>query len=176
MSIFKVSLLMIMFGISSTLAPADAQSALANHDTQQAIDISAEDLNADNKLGRASFTGNVIVKQGGMTLKSEDLLVFYSNPGGNDAPEINRLDATGSVELVSISEQVRADWGIYDVEKRLITFGGNVILTRGENILNGDRLELNLITGFARLDGREEEGGRVRGSFGVPGGENDDPN
>ena len=95
MGIIKQSMSIVLLVLCIHFGKLSAQSALANHDTQQAIDISAEDLNADNKQGRARFTGNVVVKQGGMILKSDDLLVFYDNPGGTGSPEISRLDATG---------------------------------------------------------------------------------
>ena len=82
---------------------AVAQSDLKAHDTEQPLDVRAENLEADNKAGRARFTGNVTVVQGGITLESDELLVFYSNPFGNADPKISRLDATGKVHLLSSS-------------------------------------------------------------------------
>ena len=144
------------------------QSVLKEHDTQQPFDVQADALQADNKAGRARFTGNVEVRQGALTLESETLLVFYASESGDEDPQIGRLDATGRVRLSSESEDVVAEWGIYDVEKRLITFGGHVQLTRGDSTLSGKRLELDLVSGVVRLDGDVAAGGRVQGSFTPP--------
>lgn len=149
-------------------APVAAQSALKNHDTQQAIDVRADDLQANNRTGRASFRGNVTVVQGSMTLKSDSLTLFYNTEKGSTNPEIDRLDAEGKVTLTSASESVAANWSVYDVTARTITFGGKVELKRGGNILRGDRLELDLVSGLARLDGNPADNGQVRGRFSVP--------
>lgn len=155
-----------LFGLSISLYAQ--QSALKDHDTKQPFDVQADQLQADNKAGRARFSGNVEVRQGAMTLKSETLLIFYLV--GSDAadPQIGRLDATGGVSLASATETVQANWGIYDVEKRLITFGGDVTLKQGDNLLSGKRLELDLVSGVMRLDGDVAAGGRVQGSFTPP--------
>jgi lipopolysaccharide export system protein LptA len=34
--------------------------------------------------------------------------------------------------------------------------------------LKGNRLEFDLVSGLAKLDGQQQDGGRVRGSFSVP--------
>jgi lipopolysaccharide export system protein LptA len=60
------------------------------------------------------------------------------------------------------------------VERGQLTMGGNVVLTRGETVIRGQRLELNLETGFTSMDGAPttggvSEGNRVRARFSVPG-------
>lgn len=160
-------LALVLFG--STLG-AKAQSILKDHDTYQPLDITAERLEMKQKQGRAIFKGAVKVIQGKMTLSSETLTVFYKAAEGEDKPAISRLDAQGTVTLVSATESLSGDWGVYDVDRRLITIGGNVIFKQGENTLNGQRLEFDLVSGLAKLDGQENEAddGRVRGTFSVP--------
>lgn len=163
----------IVFGLLSVLVSVDAasaQSILKSHDTYQPLDITAERLEMKQKQGRAVFKGAVKVVQGQMTLSSETLTVFYKAVEGADKPSISRLDAQGTVTLVSATESLSGDWGVYDVDRRLITLGGNVIFKQGENTLRGERLEFDLVSGLAKLDGQEskDEDGRVRGSFSVP--------
>lgn len=150
-------------------ASASAQSVLKNHDTYQPIDISADRLEMKQKQGRAVFRGSVEVIQGNMTLSSETLTVFYTAAKEGEKPGISRLDAEGNVTLVSKTETLAGDWGVYDVDERLVTIGGNVRFTQGENELKGKRLEFDLTSGIAKLDGQTgNDGERVKGSFSVP--------
>jgi len=165
---FVKSLLAItFFAVSNS---AYAQSILKSHDTYQPLDITAERMEIKQKEGRAIFKGAVKVVQGKMVLSSETLTVFYTTVEGEDKPSISRLDAQGSVTLVSATESLSGDWSVYDVDQRLITIGGNVIFKQNDNILKGQRLEFDLVSGLAKLDGQKSEtgDGRVRGTFNVP--------
>ena len=169
---FRKASLSLLFAtglsLSGMSAGAHAQSVLKNHDTYQPIDISAERLEMKQKEGRAIFKGAVSVKQGGLALNADALTVFYQTENGVENPSISRLDAEGAVKLTSDSETLTGEWGVYDVDRRLITLGGNVTLLQGDNMLKGDRLEFDLVTGLAKLDGKASEDGRVRGQFSVP--------
>ena len=149
-----------------------AQSVLKNHDTYQPLDISAERLEMQQKQGRAIFSGAVQVIQGGLTLRSDTITVFYALEDTDGDPSISRLDAQGKFELVSESETLVGDWGIYDVDRQLVTVGGNVVFSQGQTELKGSRLEFDLVSGLAKLDGQNtnDGDGRVRGSFTVPSG------
>ncbi|PCI61636.1 MAG: OstA family protein [Kordiimonadales bacterium] len=151
---------------------AGAQSVLKDHDTYQALDISAERLELQQKQGRAIYKGAVQVIQGDMTLTSDILTVFFESGSEGGNPNISRLDAQGAVKLISKEKSFSGtgNWGIYDVERRLITIGGNVVFTQNNNTLRGSRLEINLETGLAKLDGQSGGmgTGRVTGTFNVP--------
>lgn len=167
--------LMALCFILGAAAPAGAQSVLKNHDTYQPLDISAERLEMQQREGRAIFTGAVQVTQGKLTLRSDTITVYYDLAEGDADPSISRLDAQGQFELASDSETLSGDWGIYDVDRQLITVGGNVVFRQGMTELTGSRLEFDLVSGLAKLDG-EDTGteGRVRGSFTVPKSKPDD--
>ena len=149
---------------------ASAQSVLKDHDTYQPLDISAERLEMQQKQGRAIFSGAVQVVQGGLTLRSDTITVFYALENTDGDPSISRLDAQGKFELQSASETLVGDWGIYDVDRQLVTVGGDVVFRQGQTELKGSRLEFDLVSGLAKLDGQDtnDAGGRVRGSFTVP--------
>jgi lipopolysaccharide export system protein LptA len=86
--------------------------------------------------------------------------------------QIHRLDAAGGVVVHSPSETAKGDFGIYDLDRKLITLIGKVQLTQGNNVVNGQRLVINLDTGRAVVDGGppgvNQSGGRVTGHFTVP--------
>ncbi len=55
---------------------------------------------------------------------------------------------------------------------QLVTVGGNVVLTQGENVLKGDRLVIDLKTGQSRFENTASSstGGRIRALFMPKGG------
>ncbi len=159
---------------SASAAPGTV-SALKNHDFKRAIDISADRLEVRTKENKAIFEGGVDAVQGDLTLKADRVVVLYETKrplgSGDSAPTISRIDATGGVHLSSPSEKVDSQWGVYDLESRLITLGGSVVLHRGEVTVEGDRLLVDLKTGVTKLEtadtGSGETGGtgRVKGRF-----------
>jgi len=76
------------------------------------------------------------------------------------------------VTVRSPSETARGDFGIYDLDRKLITLIGNVQLNRQQNQVNGARLVIDLESGRAVVDGGppgvNQSGGRVTGHFTVP--------
>jgi lipopolysaccharide export system protein LptA len=158
--------------------PAAAQvgsSALRGHDTSAPIDVDAQRIEVRDPEGLALFSGDVKVTQGRLTLSAQTLRVNYTRQG--ETPVIRRLDAQGGVRLVSPSERAQAQFGIYDVERRIITLVGGVVLNQGESVLRGERLAIDLTTGRSALDARASGplagaatggGGRVTGRFVVP--------
>lgn len=157
-------------------APAAAQnslgsSALARHDTRAPIDIDAARIEVRDREKQAIFSGDVKVRQAAMTLEAGQLRVFYER-GEGSSPVIMRIDAEGGVTLVSPSERARGAYGVYDVEDRQLTMIGNVVLTRGDSVLRGQRLSIDLENGRSTLDGAATGGAagssRVTGRFVVP--------
>lgn len=165
---------MAMVWLLAAPHPAAAQvSALKNHDTAQPIDITADKLEVREKEDIAVFIGVVEAVQGDLRISADSVTVHYRKPEGGGTPSISRLDMAGNAKLVSPSEEVASEWAIYDVEAHLVTLGGSVVLARGETLLRGERLELDLESGITKFTGEPvagegEQSGRVRGRFAVP--------
>lgn len=126
-----------------------------------------------DRADRAIFAGNVHVVQAEMTLDTPRLTVAYSGgTGGNSNVQIRRLDAAGGVVVKSPTEIAKGDFGVYDLDRKLITLIGNVQLIRQDNQVNGARLVIDLDSGRAVVDGGppgvNSTGGRVTGHFTVP--------
>lgn len=170
--------MMLRFILMVALAgPAAAQtSSLAKHDVDAPITVDADRLDARDADSQALLTGSVRITQGTMTLNADQVKLFYTRTGGKD-PQINRLDAQNHVVLTSPSERATGRYGIYDVVQRQITLVGDVVLTRGQSVLRGQRLSIDLDSGRSTLDGAGSGGstavpatggGRVSGRFVVP--------
>lgn len=144
-------------------------SALKGHDRRAPIDLAADRAEAQDRADRAIFAGNVVVRQGELTLRTARLTLAYASQGGID---IDRIDASGGVIVASPSETARGDFAVYDLDEGLITMVGNVRLERGGSYLSGGRLTIDLDSGRAVMDGGlrgvNQAGGRVTGRFTVP--------
>ena len=160
--------------LAGTTALAQSQqqqpvSALKGHDSDAPVDVNADRIEVQDRADRAMFVGNVHVRQAELTLDTQRLTVAYSSNGG---VQIRRLDAAGGVTVHSPSETAKGDFGIYDLDRKLITLIGNVQLNRDQNQVNGARLVIDLDSGRAVVDGGppgvNQSGGRVTGHFTVP--------
>jgi lipopolysaccharide export system protein LptA len=149
--------------------PQEPISALKGHDSNAPIDVTADRIEVQDRADRAIFAGNVHVKQADLSLDTTRLTVAYSNAG---SIQIRRLDASGGVTVRSPSETARGAFGIYDLDRKLITLVGDVMLQREGSLINGQRLVIDLDTGRAVIEGGPagvgQSGGRVSGHFTVP--------
>ena len=147
----------------------DPVSALRGHDSDAPIDVAADRIEVQDRADRAIFAGNVKVRQAALSLDTQRLTVAYSSGGGI---QIRRLDAAGGVVVRSPSETASGNFGIYDLDKKLITLVGDVQLRRAGSQVMGSRLVIDLDSGRAVIDGGPpgvgQSGGRVTGRFTVP--------
>ena len=125
------------------------------------IEISADSLEVAQEEQVATFAGNVDAVQGDLVLSADRLMVHYEGESsavgiasGSDN-SIRRIDAEGNVVIASPEETAKGRQGTYDVPAKLVTLEGQVVLTRGENVIRGERLELDLVTGKSRMVGAE---------------------
>lgn len=151
----------------------------------QPIQIEAASLEMRDKKKEATFSGNVKVVQGDTTMTSKSLVVFYDSgsdssspqpaakaaksgtmpsatPGPGGSSSIRRLEARGSVVVTQKDQVVTGETAIFDPRANLITMAGGVVLTQCKNVLQGDRLKVDMTTGVSRV---ESDSGKVRGMF-----------
>ena len=127
-----------------TSALAQLEPLSGSHNSQAPIEITADTLEVRNTENLAIFRGDVDAIQGDMLLKADMLIVHYR--ANKEPPDQQGIDV--------------------DNEKIWLT--GQVVLTQGDNIIQGEQLELDLATGQSKVlsaatnDGKRE---RVRGLF-----------
>ena len=133
---------------------------------------------------QAVFSGHVVAVQGGTTLRSDKMTVFYHTSNAKAAPAkgaaspqgaLSRIEVDGSVEIITPTESATGDKGSYNVDQAMVTLFGHVILHKEKNLLKGERLEYNMATGRSLLTasggnvpvtpGVVSTGGRVKGVF-----------
>jgi lipopolysaccharide export system protein LptA len=145
----------LVIGGGLLVADGRAQS-LEQHDTSLPIEITADSLEVVQDRKIATFTGNVDAVQGDLVLTADQLRVHYGDeagaaPGPPGTGSIRRIEAEGNVFLSSPRETAQGDTGVYDVAANQLTMEGAVVLTQGENVIRGQRLEVDLVSGRSRL-------------------------
>jgi lipopolysaccharide export system protein LptA len=159
--------------------PNAMQGFSQNRDKPLQIDAGSLELRDKDKA--ATFKDNVKVVQGDTTMRCKVLVVFYdggagssgaanppkpaitsATPGPGGSSAIRRLEAKGGVIVTQKDQTVTGDTGEFDMKSNTVTMRGNVVLTKGENVLRGDRLIVDMTTGVSRV---ESNNGRVQGLF-----------
>lgn len=119
-------------------------------DTNQPVEVSADNLSVDQETGTAIFTGNVMIGQGEMRLTATRVLVVYRASGEG----IARLEATGGVTLVSGPDAAESERADYNIDTGTIEMSGNVLLAQGRSAISADRMSVRLSDGTAQMSGR----------------------
>ena len=157
--------LLVAAALTLSAAVAVAQTAPPQVNLNEPIEIVANTLDVQQDRRTATFAGAVVATQGVMMLKADRVQVSYGAQGG--ANSFDKLEATGKVFISTPQETAQGNTAVYEVAPGIITLTGAVVLTRGENVLRGERLVLNLANGTSRMEGAAGVGadGRVRGVF-----------
>jgi lipopolysaccharide export system protein LptA len=140
--------------VAAALAGPPAWSQGLQHDSSQPIEITADSLEVVQDQQVATFLGNVDAVQGDLVLTSDQLRVHYrgdADTPGVSAGSIRRIEAIGNVFMSSPEETAQGDFGVYDVDGGLLTLEGSVVLTRDDNVVRGERLEIDLATGRSQM-------------------------
>lgn len=151
--------------------------AIAAHNSNAPVNYGADRIELQDRQNRVVLSGNVDITQAGLRLRAARTLVNYSDSG---SLSIQRITATGGVQVTRGGEAASGDVAVYDFNRRIITMAGNVRLRRGGDTLNGGRLVIDLQSGISSVDGSAggsspvtgeggtRSGGRVTGTFSVP--------
>ena len=159
---FIVAISLVLFSLSANAAP----QVMAGQNSKAPISIDADSLDVDQNDKTAVFSGNVIAKQGDITIRSDKMKVFYAG-GDKSKNSISKIEVDGNVFLTTQAEKAKSSHAVYDTVKNVVTMTDNVELTKDQTILKGNQLYFDMTSGRSRLDtgGAQGSGGRVRGLF-----------
>jgi lipopolysaccharide export system protein LptA len=145
----------------------------------QPVQIEAATLEVRDKNKTATFSGNVQVVQGDTTMKCQSLVVYYGQEigiAGNDkqaatspaasqvttskgtpgmpqgAQNIRRIEAHGGVTVLTKDQNAKGEQAIYDLTTKQITLMGNVVISQGQNVIHGDKVVVDMVTGNAKVE------------------------
>lgn len=163
--------------VSQGVAQSDKQSPglfkAYPHKRDEPVKITSATLEVRDKSKMATFSGDVHVIQGETDVRCNVLVVFYDEekgqPGSKKTPDggrgnqqIRRMEARGSVVITQKDQRAVGDRADFDMRTNTVVLIGNVVVTRGEDVLRGQRMHVDMTTGVSRM---ESGGGRVEGMF-----------
>jgi lipopolysaccharide export system protein LptA len=130
----------------------------------QPVKIQAASLEVREKDKMATFSGNVHVLNGDTELRCKSLVVFYdedtggqnlkaADPGPSGERSIKRIEAKGNVIVVQKDQHATGDAAIFNMRENTVMLTGNVVVTRAQDILRGQRLTVDLTNGVSKMDG-----------------------
>ncbi len=171
----RCTLVTLSLIVGLTAGAVQAQTGFTNHDPEDPIQFTADRLEVKKQGRVAAFIGNVVARQGELNLSADIVKVYYKRPETDDGSDssagfggsISRIDTSGNVVIKSRGDTATGDWAVYDIPRKIVTLGGQVVLTRQDAVLRGSRLELDLVNGRSTIQSSETSPGdtRVRGEF-----------
>jgi len=120
------------------------------------IEVTALQLAADQGQGQATFSGEVVAKQGDITLYCDKLTVF-SLPEVN---QVDRLEAFGHVRVVQLDRIATADRAVYRQLQGTLALFGNAEVHQGQNRVAGEEIIVYLQENRSVV--KSGAGGRVK--------------
>ena len=172
MNLFQTSNILRMISVLLlTLVVNTAQAQVSGQafegfrgNSNDPVQIEADQLEVLDGEARAIFKGNVKVRQGSSMITTSRLDVRYLKGSAGGQNDIERLIMTGGLIATSKDNTVTAEKGTYEVQTEDIVLTGKVVVSQGESVATGCKLVANLKTNQARLEACKG-GGRVKSIF-----------
>jgi lipopolysaccharide export system protein LptA len=167
---------------TANATPGPFQGMMNDQKKDQPVQIEAATLEVRDKEKKAMFSGNVSVVQGDTTMKCARLVVTYGQEMGiagkdkqasatpvttskatpgmpQGAQNIQKIEAQGGVTVITKDQNARGDEAIYDLRTKQIILSGHVTISQGPNVINGDKVVVDTVTGNARVESGSGTGG-----------------
>ncbi len=125
--------------------------------------IDADELEArrDEKTGRerVEFTGNVRVEQGDLRIQCNWLEAIYPKGGGGKP---SRITARGAVRIKQLNNEAQCTEAILNNDRctaRCISDDGPAVLKRGEEVVKGEQILMDMCKGVLKVKGAKVQFG-----------------
>ena len=121
-------LLLLLLGLPFVATAYSAETDTLPQPADLPIEVTAQQLDADRMQRQAIFSGEVVARQGDMTLYS-DKLVVYSLP---EQDKVDRLEAMGNVRVIQLDRTATADRAVYRQQLGTLVLLAMLRSTRGK--------------------------------------------
>lgn len=138
-------LIFFLAGAAGAGWPAERKpkaSAIEERRSGQPLRITSQHLEADNKNRVITFRGNVVAKQGAMTVTSDVARVFYEKKEGGN--EIREIVATGNVKIQEGERLATGEKAVFLNAEQKIILTGRPRVWQGKDMVSGDKITVLL--------------------------------
>lgn len=117
--------------------------------------VDASKLEFFEKERKLVYTGNVIATQGPTKVRGSEMIIYLDKAtAGSSNSSVRRVEMKGPVTVVQKDKIGTGDAGVYDKPENKWYLIGNVTLTQGTTVTQGDKLIYDLSTDRATVSGR----------------------
>ncbi len=166
----KIRFKIILLTCLSSFLLASSPGVLAQAptpDEEQPVHISANSLDAQEKKGISIYKGNVIVTQGSLTLKGDEIMVKHPN---NQLQTVKSTGQPASFKRFSQTDQSwlkgKANLIEYDALNKTVLLVGNAQVEQpGQHLIKGPKLFYDMANQTLKAQSTEQEKGRISVTF-----------
>ena len=121
-------------------------------DVRKPIEILADSMEWNKQLGQAIAIGNARAIQGQTTIKANKIIAVLNQDNNQ---QITELHASGKVIFLKDNQLATGDKAIYYLKEDKVKITGNVELKRDDNIIKGEKLIIDFLTGLSKMEGSD---------------------
>lgn len=136
----KVSIILLFFLLYQNAYP----------EAGKPIEILADSMVWNKKLGQAIATGNAKAVQGQTSIKANKIIAVLSE---KNSQQIKELQASGKVVFLKDKQLATGDKATYYLNQDKIIITGNVELKKDGNIIKGEKLIIDFLSGLSKMEG-----------------------
>ena len=108
----------------------------------QPLRVTSQQLEADNKNMVITFTGNVVARQGDMTIHADAAKVFYEKK--EEGNEVREIVATGNVKILQGDRVATGQKAVFYNEEQKIILTGQPRIWQGKDMVSGEKITVLL--------------------------------
>jgi lipopolysaccharide export system protein LptA len=150
----KTRTTMIAAALVGLAGPALAAGALLpGASAKDPYTIDASKLDFFDKEQKLVYTGQVVATQGQTKVRGSVMTIYLEKGGAGGESDVRRVELKGPVTVVQKDRIGTGDSGVYDKPDNKWYLIGNVTLTQGSTVTQGDKLMYDLGTGRATVTG-----------------------
>ena len=135
----KISIILLFFLLYLNAYP----------EARKPIEILADSMEWNKQLGQAIATGNAKAIQGETTIRANKIIAVLSKDNNQ---QIKELQASGKVVFLKDKQLATGDKATYYLNQEKIIITGNVELKKDGNIIKGEKLIIDFLTGLSRMN------------------------
>ncbi len=106
--------------------------------SDQPLRITSQQLEADNKNQLIIFTGNVVAKQGEMTIYADVTHVYYEKK--EEGNEVREIVATGNVKIQQADQVATGQKAVFINSEQKIILTGQPKVWQGKDMVSGEKI------------------------------------
>jgi lipopolysaccharide export system protein LptA len=143
-------------------APGE-QAGCPNVDPTLPISVAADASEFQKNESRVVLNGSVTIQQGVLNLYADEVVISYMSGDTRDLGSqgtVRSLVATGTVKVECEGDRAHGRKAFYNIAQHNIELTGDVLLVRGNNVLKGEKLYIDLDTGNTAIEGGQAAGAK----------------